>query len=72
MFYLKIFYFSEPEKCKQLRTISENIPKEIWTASGFDENDTLEIRKTFRFRCPADLSLSFDDDKFDAFDDRYL
>ena len=67
---LKYFIFLEPEKCKQLRTISENIPIELWTASGFDENDTLEMGKTLQFRCPTGLSLSFDDDKFGAFDDR--
>ena len=67
---LKYFIFLEPEKCKQLRSISGNIPNEIWTTSGFDENDTLEMGKTLQFRCPTGLSLSFDDDKFGAFDDR--
>jgi hypothetical protein len=67
---LKYFIFLEPEKCKPLRTISENIPIELWTASGFDENDTLEMGETLQFKCPTGLSLSFDDDKFGAFDDR--
>ena len=43
---------------------------ELWTASGFDENDTLEMGETRQFRCPAGLSLSFDNDNFDSFDDR--
>ena len=62
-------FFLEPSRCKELRTISGKIPKDLWTHSGFEENDTLEMGKTLQFRCPSNLSLSFDDDNFDAFDD---
>ena len=62
----------EPPRCKSLHAIREEIPEEIWTASGLDGNDTLEIGKTFQFRCPKGLSLSFDNDKFDPYDDRWL
>ena len=46
------------------------MPKEIWTSSGFDENDTVEMGKTIEFSCPKGLSFSFDNDDFNPYDDR--
>ena len=69
-----MFYYikplPEPEKCKPLNSILAKIPSQLWTTSGFDENDTVEMGKTLQFHCPDGLSLSFDNDGFDAFDDR--
>ena len=53
-----------------MKTIKENIPEDLWTTSGFDENDTLEMGQTIKFKCPEKLVLSFDNDNFNAFDDR--
>ena len=46
------------------------MPEDLWETTGFDENDTLEMGKSIQFKCPINLTLSFDDDKFDPFDDR--
>ena len=46
------------------------MPEEIWTSSGFDENDTVEMGKTIEFSCPKGLSFSFDNDDFNPYDDR--
>ena len=63
--------FTEPPKCKSLQALKEEMPKEIWTSSGFDENDTVEMGKTIELSCPKGLSLSFDNDNFNPYDDRY-
>ena len=68
--YCKIFDLTEPPTCKPLHTIRPEIPEMIWSTSGLDENDTLEIGKTVQFSCPRGLALSFDNDKFDPYDDR--
>ena len=44
-----IINFTEPPKCKSLQALKEEMPKEIWTSSGFDENDTVEMGKTIEF-----------------------
>ena len=66
-----IINFTEPPKCKSLQALKEEMPKEIWTSSGFDENDTVEMGKTIEFSCPKGLSFSFDNDDFNPYDDRY-
>ena len=70
MYYVSI-NFTEPPKCKLLKALKEEMPKEIWTRSGFDENDTVEMGKTIELSCPKGLSLSFDNDNFNSYDDRY-
>ena len=47
------------------------MPEELWNASGLDENDTLEMGQTLQFNCPNGLSLSFDNDGFNSYDDRF-
>ena len=62
----------DPNKCGPLETIKKHLPDDLWSTSGFDENDTLEMGKTIQFRCPNGTALSFDRDNFDPFDDRCL
>ena len=66
-----LILLTDPPKCDPLKRLREEIPKELWTSSGFDDNDTLEMGKTIQFTCPKGLSLSFDNDNFNSYDDRY-